>query len=107
MGISKGSSLWEEKRIVLQSTMNCTCRSISGRLLPMNGYLQPGKSRAGSGRRTRQVAGFGRVFGIKVYGYGDLQRPENMGFSFIYKRLYMIVQVILEQRGIARQREKV
>jgi hypothetical protein len=57
-------------RIVLHGTKNGAGRSCSTEFCPMDGYLKLGKSRAGFRSCIAQVAGFGSVFGGKVYGYG-------------------------------------
>lgn len=47
MGIDEGSNLWEQNSTVLQGTTNPADDRDSARLLPMDGYLPGGKSRAG------------------------------------------------------------
>ena len=57
-------------RIVLHGTTTGAGTSCFAKFRPMNGYLKVGKSCAGFRRCIAQVAGFGSVFGGKVYGYG-------------------------------------
>jgi hypothetical protein len=47
VGIHEGSKLWEGSAAVLQGTMNSPNDLESAHLLPMDGYLAEGKSRAG------------------------------------------------------------
>lgn len=74
MGFEMGSKLWEKNGAVLQGTTNPADDPDFARLLPMDGYLPEGKSRAGFRFREMKGSGLWETFRSKGrWIWGSLQ----------------------------------